>query len=264
MLTRGIFPAFILWGVLILPCAALAQEAPVEISAAKSLEWNRAAKTYTAFGDVVAKKGISEIHSDRMTAFYKNAKGSTDISGLEATGHVVISSPPYKGYGDKGSYDVKSGNAVLTGKNLRVETETEHLTAQDKIEFFSAENRLTAEGGADVVKGTQRLQADTLTAFFVKDTAGKTTTRTITAEGHVSITTEKETLEGDLGVYDVPARKAVLTGKVKIHQGKSWLEGTRAIVDMETGISQLFAEDNKATEGRVKGVFYPQKKMQQP
>lgn len=49
----------------------------------------------------------------------------------------------------------------------------------------------------------------------------------------------------------------MLTGKVRILQDKNWLEGTRAEVDMNTGISQLFAEGSSTGDGRVKGVFYP-------
>jgi lipopolysaccharide export system protein LptA len=78
----------------------------------------------------------------------------------------------------------------------------------------------------------------------------------VTAQGNVVITTAREKVYGDKGTYNVPAQKAVLTGKVRIYQGKNWLEGTRAEVDMKTGISQLFAE-TRAEGGRVKGVFYP-------
>lgn len=63
----------------------------------------------------------------------------------------------------------------------------------------------------------------------------------------------------------------MLTGHVRILQGDSWLEGSRANVDMATGVSQLFADPTAATkapdgtvtpasDGRVKGIFYPKSK----
>jgi lipopolysaccharide export system protein LptA len=50
------------------PATSSAQ--PVTISAVKSLEWDRNAKTYTARQDAIATQGTSSIHSDLLTAHY--------------------------------------------------------------------------------------------------------------------------------------------------------------------------------------------------
>ncbi|MFH1158427.1 MAG: LptA/OstA family protein [Pseudomonadota bacterium] len=231
---------------------------PVEITAAKSLEWNRKAKTYVARENVVATQGAIRIQSDFLTARYTDDKGMTDISTLEAEGHVVIRSPPYTATGDKAVYDVMTGNAVMTGEDLKIVTDADIMTAEDKIEFFGSENRLTATGRATVTRSTDGvISADALDAWFVKDATGRMTVSSVTARKHVVVKTAKETATGDSGVYDVPAQKAVLTGKVKIFQGENRLEGTRAEVDMTTGMSRLSGEGNLETEGRVRGVFYP-------
>ncbi len=236
--------------------------APVEISAKHSLEWNRKDKTYTAREDAIAKQGNFQISSSTLTAHYTEDKSSTDISRLVASGNVIILSPPYTVYGDNADYSVPDNSAVLTGRNLRIETPGEKLTAKEKIEFFGRENRLTAIGDAVAVRGSDTLKADSMTAFFQKATDNKLTLQKITADGNVSIKTPKETVTGSKGVYDVTSGKAVLTGRIRILQGPNWLEGTRAVVDLKTGISQLFAEGNAATEGRVKGMFFPKKKPQ--
>jgi lipopolysaccharide export system protein LptA len=252
-----------LLAILLFLCAAPAafaqpaKNAPVEISADKSLEWNRKAKTYTARGAAVAKQGATEVASDTLVAEYRDANGGTDIHRLTANGHVTIKSPPYIATGDKAVYDLGDGTAVMTGENLQIVTEGETLTARDSITFSANDNRLTANGEAVAVRGTDTLKADVLNAFFQKNAAGDMVLQKMTADGHVSIKTVKETVTGDNGVYDVLSGKAVLTGKILIQQGASRIEGTRAVVDLKTGISQLFAESNAATEGRVKGVFYP-------
>lgn len=236
--------------------------APVEISAKHSLEWNRKAKTYTAREDAIAKQGDLQVSSDTLTAHYSDSSGATDITQLVANGNVVIVSPPYTVYGDKATYVVAENSAVLTGGDLRIETATEKLTARDKIEFFGKENRLAAFGDAVAVRGTDTLKANTLNAFFQKSADDKMTLQKITADGNVSIKTIRETVTGSKGVYDVVSGKAQLTGKIRILQGANWLEGTRAEVDLKTGVSRLFAEGNAATEGRVKGMFFPKKKPQ--
>lgn len=254
---------------LVISAPAVAAEAPavdsslpVEISAKHSLEWNRKEKTYVAREDAVAKQGNFSVSSNTLTAHYDDAKGATDITKLVASGNVIIQSPPYTAHGEEATYDVPGNSAILTGGNLSIETATEKLTARDRVEFFGLENRLTAVGNAVAVRGTDRMQADTMDAFFKKGADNKLALQKITANGNVSIRTPRETVTGNKGVYDVTAGKAVLTGIIRIKQGENWLEGTRAVVDLKTGISQLFAEGNAATEGRVKGMFFPKKKPQ--
>lgn len=231
---------------------------PIEISAARSLEWNRKNHTYVARKEAVAKQGAFRISSDLLTAHYDEKKGATNIYELSADSHVVIENPPYTAYGDKAVYDVALGQATMTGGDLKIMTPSETLTARDRIEFFSRENRLTATGDATAVRATDSVKADLLSAYFEKDVkTGRLAMTKVTADGHVTVRTARETVQGDKGVYNIAAQKAVLTGKVRLNQGQNWLEGTRAEVDMKTGISQLFAEGRKETEGRVKGIFYP-------
>lgn len=241
-----------------------ASDAPVEISARKSLEWNRKERTYTAREDVLARQGNFEVNCDVLTAAYDAKRGGGSITQMVATGSVVLSSPPYTAFGDKAVYDVAAGTATLTGEELKIRTATETLTARDSVKFFGAENRLTASGNATAARGTDTLKADILNAFFQKDSAGKMFLHRMTATGGVTVRTARETITGDAGVYDVLGKKAVLTGKVRILQGESFLEGTRAEVDLTSGISQLFAAESAGTDGRVRGVFYPGDEKERP
>jgi lipopolysaccharide export system protein LptA len=251
-------------GLFLLPACALAQEAPLEITASKNIEWDRNAKTYSANGDVVAARGNARIKSDTLTAFYTEAGGEADVTRLAARGNVEISSAPYTAHGDEGTYDVKTGDAALAGKDLRIVSGAEYLTARDKIVFSGTENKLTAFGAATAHKDGRTLTSDSLTAWFEKDAQGEMTATRITAGGTVVIKTEKETVTGDTGVYDVKTQTAELSGAVRIVADGGVLEGTRATVDMKTGISRLFAGDSVNTQGRVRGVFYPKKKVSVP
>lgn len=238
------------------PADAAAGEAPLEISADKGLEWNRAAKTYTARGAAVAKQGDMQVKADVLTASYSGADQSA-IENLLAEGAVVLSSPPYEAYGARATYDVVAGKAILTGGDLRIVTPGETLTARDSIEFYAADNRLVAKGDARATRGTDRLSAREMTATFTADAAGKRALDQIVATGDVVITTAREEIRGEKGVYNAAQGTAQLTGKVRILQGENWLEGTRATLDLKSGVSKLFGDGNKETQGRVRGVFYP-------
>lgn len=241
---------------------AFAESAAVEISAAKELEWNRTAKTYTARGSAIAKQGNLEVSSDTLTAEYREGGGGMDVYKLTAHGNVVIKSAPYSAFGDKAVYNVAEGSAVLTGNDLRISTADETITAKEKIEFFRNENRMIATGGTTATRGTDTLSSQTMSAYFAPNSSGKLSLQKITADGGVTIKTAKETVTGDTGIYDVAAQKATLTGKIIIRQTGGIIEGTRAEVDLRTGISKLFggAGQTKGADGRVKGTFYPKAK----
>ena len=248
-----------------LAAPAQASQQPVTISAAKSLTWDRKAKTYTATKDVIATQGKVTLRSDTLTANYISGRnGAANVTTLDADGGVTITAPPYTAAGDHAVYRVKTGNAVLTGKNLQITSGKSILTAQDRIEYNSHDGTMTAIGSPKAVKGPDTLTADVLSASFTKNAAGKMTARTITAHGHVVIKTVSETAMGDNGVYNTTTQKAVLTGNVRVLQGKNWLQGTRADVDMKTGISRLSGKGDAATDGRVTGTFYPQQRKKQP
>ena len=290
-----LFAASLLLGLTLCTQGAMAQspaaanDAPVEIFADKTLEWDRSKKTYTARGNAIARQGTMQVKSDSLTAHYSggDAGGSagssaglgSSIDKLTANGGVEISSAPYTAHGSDAVYDIGTGKATLTGKNLKIETPTEHLTARDKIEFDVNQNRLTAMGNATARRGTDSLTSDNLSAFFANGANGKTELQRIIAENPVTVKTARETITGDSGVYDVAAGKATLNGNVRILQSENWLEGTRAEVDLKTGISKLFADTPDAAvrpalivagvekppadplgDGRVRGVFYPKKK----
>ena len=264
----------LLCGLLLLATPALAQspavpqdsDKPVEISAAQSLEWNRKDKTYTARKDAIAKQGDMQVKSDTMTAHYDDVKGATEITRLVANGNVEISSPPYTAYGNRAEYYVADQTATLTGDNLRMVTPDEVLTAEEKIEFDAAKNKLSAIGKAIAKRGTDSLSSDRLDAYFMKNAQGKTVLQRITADSAVTIKTARETVTGSKGVYDAATGKAVLTGNVRIYQGENWITGERAEVNLKTGISQLFAPakntENPEEPPRVRGVFFPKKKSE--
>lgn len=238
---------------------------PIEITADTSLEWNRTARTYTALGNARAVRDLTSVKADTLTAHYAEDDAATALTTLVAKGQVELASPPYTAYGDHGTYDVKTGNAVLTGKDLRIITETEKLTARDKITYSAQTGSMAAHGAVKAVKETQSLEADRMDIHFSENSAGQMQTERMTATGNVTIRTETETAYGDAGVYDAQSQIATLTGHVRIYQGQSYLEGTRATVDMNTGVSALFAEGGATEEdNRVKGVFYPDKNNNAP
>jgi lipopolysaccharide export system protein LptA len=165
---------------------------------------------------------------------------------------VRIVSPTQRAFGDKGVYDVDNGILVLTG-NVRMETDTDRITARDSLEYWEKRNLAVARGNAIAERGENKLRADVLTAHFFKDAKGKSRVRQIDAFDNIVITTPDEIVRSNRGVYDVETGIAKLTGSVKITRGTNQLNGEYAEVNLNTGVSRLFGRG-----GGVRGIFTPE------
>jgi len=241
-------------------------EEPIEITALKSVEWLRDQKQYVAREDVVVRQGALTIQTDLLTADYKEGdQSSMQIYKLTATGHVRIENEGNIATGDVAIYDVETGVAQLTGQDLKITSPDQVVTAKERMEYAPRTRTAKAIGDAVVIRGEDRLAAQTIIAVFKDKSTAKTAQpgssapvgnlERLEAQGNVVITTPQEVLKGNRGVYNADTNKAELSGDVTITRGPNILEGERAEIDLSTNISRMFASDT--SDGRVRGVFYP-------
>jgi len=204
---------------------------PLEITADKTLEWNDAAKTYVARGNALAKQGEMTLAADNLTAYYEGEdKEAMGIVRLLAEGHVVLTMTHPEGNdvatGDKATYDLQSGHAVLSGHRPKV-----------------------VKGGKDTLEADEiQVQMD------VQDGKALQTMNHAVATGAVMVMSGDYKAEGDKAVYTSATNTADMTGHVKIIQGKNIIEGETASANLTTHVSRVTGQKNG---GRVKGVFYP-------
>ncbi len=230
---------------------------PLEIYADDGIEWRRDEQVYIANGNAKAIQDDTEIRADQLRAYYTSgANSSGDIYKVEAIGHVIITSPGGQAFGDHGTYDVNNQVAVLTGKDLKLVTETDVVTAEDSLEYWQAKDMAVARGNAEATRvdtkdgSTSIIRADIMTANFAETSAGKQELQVVDAYDSVEILTACEYLTGDRGHYMVPEQIAYLTGNVKITRGVNQLNGDKAEVNLATGVSTL-------TGDRVQGLLIP-------
>ena len=154
------------------------------------------------------------------------------------------------------------------------ETQPIEISA-DSLEVAQEERVATFVGNVDAVQGDLVLSAQTLKVHYEgKDRAvglaagtGGTINQ-IEASGAVILSSPEETAEGDLGVYDVPARLITLTGDVVLTRGDNVLQGEHLELDLATGKSRMIgttaavetAEGDQTSTERVKALFTPKQK----
>ena len=226
---------------------------PIEIDADNSIEWHQEAQAYIARGNAKAKQGDVVVYADLLTAFYKKLKkGGTKIWRINADGNVRIVSPDKTAFGEKGVYDVGKALFVLTGKP-RLETRTERISASKSMEFWGKKSVAVARGNAIAIKGDKRLQARVLTAYFEKTHKSNNEITRVNAYDDVVVSSPKEVIRGKIGTYNVKTGIIILRGGVKITRGPDQLNGNKAEVNLNTGVSRLLSGGGK----KVQGLFGP-------
>ncbi|MGH6938817.1 LptA/OstA family protein [Hypericibacter sp.] len=230
--------------------------APIEIEADDGIEWRRDDKVYIARGKARAKRGDLEVNADVLSAYYReSAKGSSDIYRVTAEGNVLLISNSDKIWGDRAVYDLDQGSLVVTGQNIRAQTQKQTLTARDSLEYWQKQLAMVARGNAEVVEGDRRVKADLLTGYMRKNPDGKTELYQVEAKGHVRIWRGEDYAQASTAVYNLDSDIATLDGSVKITRGQNQLNGDRAEFDMKTGVSRILGQPG--TGSRVHTLIFP-------
>ena len=233
---------------------------PIEIDADDGIEWQQDGLMFVARGNARAVRGEVKILADELRAYYrKTSKGATEIWRLDAFGSVHIKSAEGTAYGDKAVYDVDNSILTITGKNLKLVSGQDWLTATDQLEYWEKKQMAVARGNAVSKRENKRLNAMTLAAYFRKNKKNETRIYRVDAFDDVKIRTGKDEATSDRGVYNVESGIATLTGNVKIIRDDNVLNGCSADVNMNTGISRLHSCAKGNT--RVKGRFLSKKKI---
>ncbi len=259
---------------------------PISIEADQGVEWQQTNHVYIARGHATAKRGNGSVIADTLTAHYRPvAKGptgtaqtdaskadaldsGTQIYLVEADGHVELNGGDNQhAYGDHGVYDVDAGTMVLTGKDLRLVTKQDTVTARDSLEWHDKEQVAVARGDAVAIREGKRIRADVMTAEVTRDEKGNQHISRIDAEGDVTVSSQDQTGRGDSGVYNVDTGITTLIGHVKLTRGQNELRGQYAVVDLNKGIYRLLGAPPSETltssrPTRVEGLFVP--RQQQP
>lgn len=252
------------------PAAAAAQgvglegsgNQPIHVDAAESLEWHSEQKLYVARGDARLRQGDTTLRSDLLTAYYRDLpNGGTEIWRATADGNVVIETPTERAQGDQGVYDLDKNVFVLTGRDLRLDTQDGVITARDSLEYWRGRQLAVARGNAVAVQpaeggGENRIEADVLTAEMRPGPDGALEIDVINALGGVTITTPTDVVRGQEGVYNVRTEIATIMGRVRITRGENQLNGDYAEVNLATGVSRLLAQPGPQRE-RVRGLLVP-------
>jgi lipopolysaccharide export system protein LptA len=250
-----------------------AQPAPqqIEITADQSLEWYQDKSMYVARGNAKAVRGDMTVTADLLSAHQREAPKTTDgkkpvkspdakksesggdIDKMTADGHVIILKPNARVTGDHAVNDTDQHVMVLTGDNLRYETDKQVVTARDSLEYWDERKVAVARGHAVAVKGDRHVEGDVLTAEFRPGpNNGPDQLSKMTAQGNVTVITKSDITRGDKAVYDAARDIAIISGHVRITRADGMqLTGDVGESDFASNQSRLMNDGS----GRVRALL---------
>jgi lipopolysaccharide export system protein LptA len=264
--------------------AAQGNGQPIHIAADSGIEWQQNNHVYIARGNASATRGDDTVKADTLTAYYRPTAaaataqqtaaksgaqqpmggGPTEIYRLEADGHVIFTTPTQTLVGDHAVYDLDQAVMVATGKDLRLTTPRDTITARDSMEWYDHQQMGVARGDAVAVSTDRRVRADVLTSHVAKDANGTSRISRIDANGNVIVSSPGQIARGDDGDYDIDTGIATLAGHVRLTRDENEMRGNYAVVDLNTNVSRLLSEPPgtkvAGNPPRVQGLIVPRRK----
>ena len=250
---------------------------PVTIEADQGIEWQQNTHVYIARGNAKATRGAVSVEGDTLTAHYRasgsggatpasdrsDPSGNTEIYRVDCDGNVRIVTANQVLVGDHAVYDVDKASLVVTGKNLKLTTPRDVVTARDSLEWYDHDQLAVARGDAVAVRDQKKVRADVLTALVERDQSGTQHLTRVDAHGNVVVTSQDQIGRGDAGVYNVDSGISTLIGNVRLTRGGNELHGQYAVIDLNHNVSRLLSTppSTKLTggpaPGPVQGLIYP-------
>ena len=121
------------------------------------------------------------------------------------------------------------------------------VDTEDGLVIDRVKKTVTGKKNVRIKQQENLLTSDTIILYYTEDKAARV--QNITAAGHVVLDNGQNKITGDTGDYNPITEEILMTGNVRLYQGKSYVEGEKATLNMKTGESRLL---NKKT-GRVRG-----------
>lgn len=135
--------------------------------------------------------------------------------------------------------------------------------AADRIEVQDRADRAVFSGNVVATQANLTLRAARVTLAYV-NTSGIQIKR-IDASGGVTVVSPSETARGNFAIYDLEQRLITMLGGVTLTRGDSNVNGSRLVIDLDTGRAVMDARGTTSNGGRVTGTFtVPQRQQSTP
>lgn len=233
------------------------------------VDYDQKAQTMVLTGPVVVTQGANVLRGRRLTYHRTTSKmqlsspadSSSGISAGRITAHFVRASAKASPQQADDDQD-ESGGGISFGAAFKTDSNSPYDVVSDKLDVDDVAKTALFTGNVSAVQGTISMRSQELTAFYTgsagigatgdKAAGGAAASLThLTAKKKVVVTAKDgQTATGDWAEVDVKKNLTTLGGAVVLTQGKNIVNGTRLVIDMNTGEATIKTEP-AATSGAL-------------
>lgn len=144
--------------------------------------------------------------------------------------------------------------ATLGTGLVQAQEESVNIEAGE-MEIIDADKRAVFRGDVVAKRSSETINAQEMVVEYIDvkqpDGSSKSEVNTMDCTGGVTITTPTQVITGSRAIFKVRKDELVVTGNVKVVQGKTVLRGPELVANLKTKRTVMKG-------GRVKGTFVPQ------
>ena len=227
------------------------QDNSIQISATGTMEWLQLEKKIFASGNAEVKSKDFTIIANNITGFYEGKIGNGNIKNLIARENASINTREGIINADYINYDFHLDKIAVKGNNIFMNLDQGTINATNNLVFDKKENRIKVAGDVKILINEKgEINAQQITIHI--DKKGNIEIVEAYKDVEILLNLTQQKITSNEAKFDNKNLQINLLGDVTLKQGKNFLKGDSAFLDLDKGTSKILS----TTTNSVSGVFY--------
>ena len=227
------------------------QDNSIQISATGTMEWLQLEKKIFASGNAEVKSKDFVILANNITGLYEGEIGNGNIKNLIAKENASINTPQGIINAEYINYDFHLDKITVKGDKIFMNFVQGTIKANNNLIFDKKENFIKVEGNAKIlIKEKGEINAQQITIHI--DKKGNIEIVEAYKDVNILLNLTQQIITSNEAKFDNKNLQINLLGDVTLKQGRNFLKGDSAFLDLDKGTSKIIS----TTTNAVNGVFY--------
>ena len=223
----------------------------IQISSKGTMEWHQLEKKFFASGNVEVQSKDFSIFANNITGFYEGKIGNGNIKNLIAKENASINTREGIINADYIDYNFHLDKIAVKGDNIFMNLDQGTINATNNLVFDKKENRIKVAGDVKILINEKgEIKAQKITIHI--DIKGNIEIVEAYKDVEILLNLTQQKITSNEAKFDNKNLQINLLGDVTLKQGKNFLKGDSAFLDLDKGTSKIIS----TTTNAVNGVFY--------
>ena len=223
----------------------------IEITANKNMEWDQSENKILAYGGANVKFNKFLITADKITGFYEGDIGKGNIKSLKANTNANFTSEKISIRADQIDYDFINDFVKVQGHNIQMTFKEGSINADENLTFNNSDQKILVNGNVKIsIKKKGDIKAQNVLIDI--DENGNIIILKAYKDVEIFLLKLQQKIISNEAKFDIQNSKINFLGNVVLHQGKSFLKGDKAFVDLKNGISRISSFEENTVSGFFK------------